>query len=502
MDVILSVLSPGVLFPWLIAMVLGIFVGGIPGLTATMAVALIIPLTFQLPPITGLAMILGVSFTAIFAGDIPATFLRIPGTPASGAAVMDGYEMNRKGKGPLAIAIDLVCSTIGGIIGVVILIFTAPLLAKFALKFSHFEYFWLGLLGLSMSSIISKGTKIKGIISMCAGLLISTIGTDIVTGFPRFCYGNIVLMDGIGFIPAMIGMFGISEVIRSIMNPANLGKATISTKIRVSFKSIGKILFKFKRLILQSSLIGTIIGALPGAGGDIGAWVAYGVAKKTSKNPEKFGTGTVEGVIAPTSANNAAIGGAWIPALVFGIPGDSITAVVLGAMLMYGLQPGPEVFTGNNLLVNQIFAVAVISQIFLLVIGFLGIKAYTRMMKFPRNLILAGIIVFSIVGSYALRNNIFDVSLVLIFGIVGYFMEKNEIPMPPFILGLILGRMVEEKLRIGLIKTDGDFLPFLTRPISFVLFLILISLYLWDPIKAGIKLIIRKMKKAKAEGTE
>ncbi|MBN1648276.1 MAG: tripartite tricarboxylate transporter permease [Spirochaetales bacterium] len=494
MNVILSLFKLEVILPWIMAMVLGIFVGGIPGLTATMAVALIIPLTFHLPPITGLAMILGVSFTAIFAGDIPATFLRIPGTPASGAAVMDGYEMNLKGKGPLAIALDLVCSTIGGLIGVIILIFVAPSLAKFALKFTHFEYFWLALLGLSMSSIISKGTKIKGLISMAGGLLLSTIGVDISTGFPRFCFGNVEMMAGIGFIPVMIGMFGISEVIRSILNPENLGSATITADVRVSFKSIGKVLLKSKRLILQSSLIGTVIGALPGAGGDIGAWVSYGIAKKTSKHPEEFGTGTVEGVIAPTSANNAAIGGAWIPALVFGIPGDTITAVVLGAMLMYGLKPGPLVFQGSNFLVNQIFSVALISQVFLLIIGFLGIKAYTKMLKFPRNLVLTGIIVFSIIGAYALRNSIFDVSLVLICGILGFFMEKGGIPLPPFILGLILGPMVEENLRVGLIKTDGSFLPFLTRPISFVLFLILASLYLWDPVKAGIKFLIRKGK--------
>ena len=492
MNAFFSIFKVDILIPWILAMCLGIFVGGIPGLTATMAVALIIPLTFHMPPIAGLAMILGVSFTAIFSGDIPATFLRIPGTPASGAAVLDGYEMNLKGKGPLAIALDLICSAIGGLIGILTLIFIAPILANFALKFTHFEYFWLALLGLSMSAIISKGSKVKGLISMLGGLLASTIGIDISTGYPRFCYGNYELMDGIGFIPVMIGMFGMSEVFRSILSKDSLNNAAIQDKIKVSFKSVGKILLKSKRVILQSSIIGTIIGALPGAGGDIGAWVAYGVAKKTSKQPEEFGKGTTEGVIAPTSANNAAIGGAWIPALVFGIPGDTITAVVLGAMLMYGLKPGPLVFQGNRFLINQIFSIAFVSQFFLLIIGFLGIKAYTKMFKFPKSIVLSGIILFSIVGSYALRNSIFDVSLVLIFGVLGFFMEKVEIPLAPFILGLILGPMIEDNLRVGMVKTDGSFLPFLTRPISLILFIVLISLYLWDPIVLIIKHFIKK----------
>ncbi len=494
MNAFFSIFKIDILIPWLLAMCLGIFVGGIPGLTATMAVALIIPLTFHMPPIAGLAMILGVSFTAIFSGDIPATFLRIPGTPASGAAVLDGYEMNLKGKGPLAIALDLICSAIGGMIGILTLIFIAPILANFALKFTHFEYFWLALLGLSMSAIISKGSKVKGMISMIGGLLISTIGIDISTGFPRFCYGNYELMNGIGFIPVMIGMFGMSEVIRSILSQNNLNSAAIEDKIKVSFRSVGKILIKNTRLIIQSSIIGTIIGALPGAGGDIGAWVAYGVAKKTSKTPEEFGKGTEEGVIAPTSANNAAIGGAWIPALVFGIPGDTITAVVLGAMLMYGLKPGPLVFQGNKFLINQIFSIAFVSQFFLLIIGYLGIKTYTKMFKFPRSIVLSGIILFSIVGSYALRNSIFDVTLVLIFGVLGFYMEKAEIPLAPFILGLILGPMIEDNLRVGMIKTDGSFLPFLTRPISLFLFIILISLYLWDPFVLLIKYLLNKIK--------
>ncbi len=472
-------------------MALGIFIGAMPGLTATMGVALIVPLTFHMQPIAGLAMILGLSFTSIFAGDIPATFMRVPGTPASGAAVLDGFEMNKKGKGSLAIMLDLYCSTLGGLIGVVLLITISPVLAKFALQFTHFEYFWLGLLGLSMSSVITKGSSIKGLISMAGGLLLATIGIDVSTGYPRFTFENINLISGINFIPVMIGLFGISQVIRDIASASQdtLSGAAVAETSRASPREVLRVMGKHKRVIAQSSLIGTLIGALPGAGADIAAWVAYGFAKKTSKHPELFGTGSEEGVVAPTTANNAALGGTWIPALVFGIPGDTITAIVLGAMLMYGLKPGPLVFTNNKELINQIFAVALSSQVFVLILGFLGIKAFSYFFKAPRNVVLAGITVFSLIGAYAIRTSIFDVLIVIIFGIIGYFMEKVEMPLSPLILGLVLGPMIEDNLRIGLIKTDNRFLPFLTRPISAVFALILAVTFFYEPIR---KLLARK----------
>jgi len=485
MQAFVTVFSPSVLIPWILAMALGIFIGAMPGLTATMGVALIVPLTFHMQPIAGLAMILGLSFTAIFAGDIPATFLRVPGTPASGAAVLDGFEMNKKGKGSLAIMLDLFCSTLGGLIGVVLLITISPTLASFALQFTHFEYFWLGLLGLSMSTVITKGSNTKGLISVVFGLFLSTIGIDISTGYPRFTFGSINLISGINFIPVMIGLFGLSEVIRDIgeQSQDQLSSAAIIETGHTSPKDVLKVMGRNKRVIAQSSLIGTLIGALPGAGADIAAWVSYGFAKKTSKHPEIFGTGSEEGVIAPTTANNAALGGTWIPALVFGIPGDTITAIVLGAMLMYGLKPGPLVFTNNKDLINQIFAVALASQVFVLILGFLGIKAFAFLFKFPRNVVLAGITVFSLIGAFAIRANIFDVLLVVIFGILGYFMEKVEMPLSPLILGLVLGPMIEDNLRIGLIKTNNSFIPFLTRPISAVFALILVITFLYEPVR-------------------
>jgi putative tricarboxylic transport membrane protein len=479
-DAFFSIFRVSILVPWILAMFLGIFVGGMPGLTATMAVALIVPLTFHMDPATGLAMILGVSFCAIFAGDIPATFLRIPGTPASGAAILDGFEMAQKGKGALALALDLSCSVIGGLVGIAILILVAPILAEFALKFTNFEYFWLAVFGLSMSAIISKGSKTKGVISMTLGLAVATVGIDITTGFPRFTFGSMELTAGIGFIPAMIGLFGLSEVFKSVLNPDNFKAPTFTHKIQISFASVGRILNQHKALILRSSVIGTVIGALPGAGADIAAWVSYGMAKKLSKRGHEFGTGIEEGIIAPTSANNAALGGTWIPSLVFGIPGDTITAIVLGAMMMYGLKPGPLIFKQNAFLVNQIFSVAIISQVFLLIIGWLGICAYSSLFKFPRNVVLVGVLIFSMMGAYALRSSLFDVGVMLIFGLLGFVMEKNDLPLPPLILGLILGPMIEDNLRVGLVKTDGSFWPFFSRPISFTIFMLLVIVFFGD----------------------
>ena len=493
-DAFLSIFHMNILIPWILSMLLGIFVGGAPGLTATMAVALIVPLTYHMTPAAGLAMIIGVSFCAIFAGDIPATYLRIPGTPASGAAVLDGYEMARKGKGSLALALDLSCSVLGGLIGITILIFVAPILAKFALKFTNFEYFWLALFGLSMSAVISRGTKIKGVISMTLGLIFATVGIDITTGYPRFTFGSIELMGGIGFIPAMIGLFGLSEAFKSAMSPENFKTPTITEKIQISFASVGHILYKYKLLIIRSSIIGNVIGALPGAGADIAAWVSYGMAKKMSNRSEEYGTGIEEGIIAPTSANNAALGGTWIPALVFGIPGDTITAIVLGAMMMYGLKPGPLIFQQNAFLVNQIFSVAIVSQFFLLMIGWFSIRLYTYLFKFPRNIVLVGVLIFSVVGSYALRSSLFDVGIMLVFGILGYVMERCSIPLPPLILGLILGPMIEDNLRVGLVKSDGSFLPFLTRPISMTLAILLIIIFFWEYLVRFNRFIFKKVK--------
>ena len=463
---ITQILNWGVLGPWMLAMFFGLIVGATPGLTATMAVALIIPVTYYMPPLAGLSMVLGVSVTAIFAGDIPATYLRIPGTPASAAAVLDSYEMTKKGNSGLPLSLDVYCSAIGGMIGVLCLIFTAPMLARFALRFTHFQYFWLAVFGLSMSAILSQGNALMGIVSAALGVLLSTIGTDLTSGHFRFIYGVMDLADGVSFIPVMIGMFGVSEVLKVVAQPGQLSATALpgSTKLPPQREVIWTI-WKHKITVLRSAIMGTVIGALPGAGADIAAWVSYGTAKKASKTPEQFGKGCEEGVVAPTSANNAALGGAWIPAMVFGIPGDSITAIVLGAMIMYGLQPGPMIFQSQREMVNGIFAIAFISQIMLIPFGFIGIKLFRQILRMPKNIVFVLVLLFSVVGSYAMRNNYWDVGIMLAAGILGFFMDRLSIPQAPLILGLILGNMVENNFRIGMLKSGGDYTWFIYDPI-------------------------------------
>ena len=286
---ILAVFRPAILFPWLLSMAFGVLIGGTPGLTATMGVALIIPVTYYMEPLAGMAMILGVSFTSIFTGDIPATLLRIPGTPASGAATLDGYELTKQGRGMEALSLDLLCSAIGGFIGILLLMAVAPPLAKFALKFTNFQYFWLGIFGLSMSAVLSAGKPLNGVLSATLGLLVSTVGMDITTGLPRFTGGNMELLEGIGFIPAMVGLFGLSEVLKNVGDAKLLGESSIPEFGRISLLGTLKIILRNKMTVLKASLLGTCVGALPGAGADIAAWVAYGMEKKTSKNPEEFG---------------------------------------------------------------------------------------------------------------------------------------------------------------------------------------------------------------------
>lgn len=474
-DDLLRILHPTVLLYWMLGMAFGIFVGATPGLTATMGVALVVPISFYLPPDAGLAMILGVSFTAIFAGDIPATYLRIPGTPASTVATLDSYALAQQGRANFALLLNLWCSAIGGLIGVGLLILVAPRLARVALQFSSFEYFWLGVLGLSLSAVVSVGSTFRGLLAAMLGMLLATVGLDMVSGTARFTLGNTYLSGGFGFIPAMIGLFGLSEVLRSVNASSEMAAPAAIGGDQTSAGEVAGTIWRNKGTVVRSSLLGTLVGALPGAGADIAAWVAYGLAQRISREPQCFGQGTEEGVIAPTSANNAAVGGAWIPALVLGIPGDSVTAIVLGALLVYNIKPGPLIFVHNADQMRSLFLIALVTQVLLIPCGYLGIRAFGWILQLPRSVVLTGVVVFSVLGAYALRSSLFDVWLMLAFGLLGFWLESQRVPLSPLILGMILGPMVEENLRVGLIKTSGDWSPFFTRPVSAGLFGVLVA---------------------------
>lgn len=472
-----QVFDPYVLAVILGSSVFGLFVGAVPGLTATMATALLVPVTFFMPPIPAVACIVTATAMAIFSGDIPGCLLRIPGTPASAAYTDEAYTMTKNGQAEVALGAGLVFSAIGGLFGTAVLVTAAPALAEIALKFSSFEYFWLVLLGITCAIFIASENPLKGFVSLLIGLMIACIGVGNPAGFPRFTFGDANLLGGISLVPMMVGMFAVSEVLRYAIN-ANQPMLVVQDRIGNVFKGMWALTVKYPKSILRGSVLGTIVGALPGAGADIAAWMSYGMSKKFSKEPEKFGTGHVEGIVESGAANNSALAGAWIPALVFGIPGDSITAIVIGVLYMKNLNPGPTIFINNPVAIYSVFLVFIIANLLMVPLGFLTIKVAKRILKVPRNILMPMILLFCVVGSYAINNSVFDVGVMLAFGLFAYLMEENGYPVAPAILGVVLGGMLEENFITSMIKSDGNLLAFFSRPIAATLGIMTIAVWL------------------------
>jgi len=465
----------------LAASLFGLFVGAVPGLTATMATALLVPVTFFMPPIPAIAAIVTATAMAIFSGDIPGCLLRMPGTPASAAYTDEAYAMTNKGRAEEALGAGLVFSAIGGLFGTAVLIVSAPALAEFALKFSSFEYFWLVLLGLSCAIVITAERPLKGVVSLMLGLLVASIGLGNPAGFPRFTFGNVELTGGIGFIPMMIGMFAVSEIIRFAvdMNPP---LKIVDQPIHNVFKGMWGLTVRYPMQILRGSVLGTLVGALPGAGADIAAWMSYAVSKKMSKEPEKFGTGHVEGIVESGAANNSALAGAWIPALVFGIPGDSITAIVIGVLYMKNMNPGPTMFTQNPQNIYAVYILFIVANLIMIPLGFLCIKVAKQILKVPRNVLMPVILLFCVVGSFAINNTPFDVGVMLVAGVVAYLLEENGFPVAPAILGVVLGTMLEENFVTSMIKSDGNLLAFFGRPVAAALGVLTLAAWFLPPV--------------------
>ena len=432
------VFQPYVLLVIVLSATYGLFVGAIPGLTATMATALLVPVTFFMAPIPAVAAIVTATAMAIFSGDIPSALLRMPGTPASAAYTDEAFNLTRKGQAELALGAGLVFSVLGGIFGVVVLIVAAPALAEVALKFSSFEYFWLVMLGFSSAIFIAGKDVTKGCVSMLIGLLISCVGLENPAGAPRYTFGNAEMMGGISLIPLMIGMFAVSEVLRFALAHDKPVMATDKPFGNV-FSGIWTLIKKYPLQTLRGSALGTLVGALPGAGADIAAWMSYAVSKRFSKEPKKFGTGHVEGIIEAGAANNSALGGAWIPALVFGIPGDSITAIAIGVLYMKNMNPGPMLFVENPQNIYAVFIVFLLAQLLMLPLGWMAILAAKRVLRVPARLLMPLILLFCVVGSFAINNSMFGVIVMLLAGLVAFFMERWGFPVAPTILGVVLG---------------------------------------------------------------
>ncbi len=469
--------DPQTLLVIFLAAIYGLLVGSIPGLTATMSVALLVPVTFFMDPVPAIAAIVTTTATAIFAGDIPGALLRIPGTPASAAYVDEAYKMTRRGEGGYALGAGLMTSVIGGIIGTIILMTLSPQLARIAIQFSSVEYFWLACLGLTCAVLISGPSPVRGALSLLIGLFIATIGIDISVGYPRFTFGSVELLDGISFIPAMIAMFAISEILRNALK-GDPGKDVRAPKVGPLFKGQGRMLRRYKVNIFRSSILGSGLGTLPGAGADIAAWISYTLGRRFSRDPEKYGTGHVEGIVDGGSANNAAVAGAWTPALVFGIPGDTVTAIAIGILFLKGLTPGPQVFTQQPDLVYAVFLAFLVANMIMLPLGFMVIRMSGLVLSVPMRILMPLILLFCIVGAFAVNNTLFAVWILLVLGIIAFLMEENDIPIAPAILGIVLGPMVEDRFMITVMRGQGEVLAFFDRPVSGILGLLTLSLWI------------------------
>lgn len=461
-SLVLDIQVLGVVFA---SAIFGLFVGAIPGLTATMAAALLVPMTFFMPPLPALGAVVAVSAMAIFAGDLPAAMLRMPGTPASAAYAEESYAMALQGKLELNLSTNLVCSVAGGLVGVGFLMLAAPWLAEVAIHFSSFEYFWLSCLGLSCASLISGKQTSHALLSLLFGLGFACVGIDPVTGVARFTGESIELAAGIHLIPSMIGAFALSELMRSSAEQG-LSLAPVQEKVGALFSNIRFVARTYWQNFLRGSLLGTAIGALPGAGADVAAWISYAMAKRFSKQPEQFGKGHLEGIVESTSSNNAALGGAWIPALVFGIPGDSVTAIVIGVLYMKGMNPGPSIFSQTPDLVYALFLLFILANLLMLPLGWLAIKLAARLFRTPRALLLPMILMTCVLGSYAMTNSSFGIVLMLFFGILAWLMESHDIPIGPMMLGIVLGGLLEQSFMTSMIKADGHIIGFFERPIA------------------------------------
>ncbi|MFA5447831.1 MAG: tripartite tricarboxylate transporter permease [Sphaerochaeta sp.] len=449
---------------------MGVIIGSLPGLTASMGIILLLPLVYRLPAAVSLVMLCGLFCGGMFGGSISAILLKTPGTPSASATILDGYPLCEQGKAGKALGIATVSSFIGGIMSTICLILIAPQLAKVALKFQAADYFSLAIFGLSIMASSSGKNVIKGLIAGCIGLLASCVGIDTIVGVNRLTFNNMYLAGGFSLLPVLIGVFAISEVLTQVQRNSGQSKvmAQTVTNILPDWIDIKLIL----PTALVGGLLGVFIGIVPGTGGAIACFLAYNLASKFAKDRKMFGKGALSGVAAPESANNATTGGALIPMLCLGVPGDVVTSVMLGALILIGVRPGPLLFVENVDIVYSIFAGMVIIQFLMLLFGLLSSRYAPSILKVPNTLLMPIILVLCVVGSFSLNNALYDVTVALSFGVIGYFMKRWEYPGAPLVLGIILGPLAEENLNRALLVSNNNWSVLIQRPISLT-FLIL-----------------------------
>lgn len=456
--------------------IFGLILGVLPGLGPTTGGALILPFTLTLEPLSAVVLLTAIYCSGTYGGAITAILINTPGTPAAAATCLDGYPLAQKGQAGRALGMAAVSSVVGGTISVIVLIFFAPFLAQLAYKFGQPEYFALALFGLTMLASIGEGSPIKNIIAGAFGILLSTFGKDFMTSIDRFTFGIKELSEGIGFIPVVVGLFAISEMlIQSTLLNQVFNRVKL---VALQLPSINDYKQTWKT-ILRSSGIGSFIGVLPAEGGTVASLIGYAEAKRWSKEPDKFGKGSVEGIAGAEAANNAATGGAMVPTLALGIPGSATTAVILTGLIIHGVRPGPDLFRDQPEFLYGIFGSMFIANILFFIIGFFGAKIFARITLLPNRLLWPMIFTISVCGTYSLNQSMLDVFIMLIFGVIGFFMRRYNYSVVPVIIGLILGELIEGTLRQSLVIFDGNWLLFFERPIVLIFFILsVISLFL------------------------
>lgn len=486
------VLQPSVLLFLCAGVLIGTAIGALPGLSATMGIAIMTPITFWFEPVDGFAMLMGLWNAAIFAGGISAILVNTPGTPASITQSFDGYALYRQGKGGLALGVNVIFSFLGGIISTICLILFADPIAKFTVSFGPAEYFMLALFGISMMIAVAGNDPLKGLVLGFAGILLSCVGLDPILSIPRFTFGSTNLLKGISFIPVMVGMFGIGEVLYQIFRRKRESEKAEMEARKVNLK-LGRILPDRKKMLSLTprciivSLFSTVIGAIPAAGGDIASIICWGNSKKVSKHVEEYGKGSVEGLAVSSSANNGVIGGAMTTMMTLGIPGDAVTAILIGSLTMYGMQPGIKMFTENAVFTSQIMILMVLANIAFLIFGLLTAKISAKVLNVAQPTVWVAVSILCVVGSYALNNSYYDVLIMFAAGLLGFLFKVFDFPTGPFVLGLLLGGMLESNLRRALVMSKGSYDIFVTRPVSCVLLIVVLLTFLVPVIKAVMK---------------
>lgn len=448
------------------ATLLGIIIGVLPGLTATMGVALLVTLTYPMPPDQAILCLMCIYVGAIYGGSRTAILLAIPGTPASAATTLDGYPLALAGKGGLAMGLATTSSAIGTMVGIICLALLAPLLAEAALNFGSYEFFWLALFGVVVSGQLTAfDDPIKGYVAGILGLLVAMVGMEGLHAYRRFTFGVPALGGGIDLIPAMVGAFGLAEILVVMKKRAAARIVDASDRVLPRLSEI----WKYRRTTMRSGIIGTLVGIIPGVGEDIGAWGSYAAARRKSPEREMFGKGSMEGLIAAETGNSAAIPGAMIPTLTLALPGSAAAAVLIAAMFIHGIRPGPMLMIENAPFLYQIIAMLVFASLAITVYGLLLTRPLLFMMKVPRERLMPVVYVLCVIGAFAITQRMFDVYVMVAFGVVGFILREMRYPMAPLVMGIILGTLLDVNLRRGLAISNGDLTPFFTRPVSAVI---------------------------------